>query len=304
MASDSSQSGESATLTEIFNNVRRIEMVTRGIVRESIGGEYQSTFKGQGIDFDDFREYQPGDEVRSIDWNVTARMGIPFIKKFVEERELTVFLAVDISGSSMFGGVDRSKREVAAEVAAIFAFSAAQNQDKVGLLLFSDRVELYLPPRKGGTHNLRMIREILYRPATPGAGSDPTSAMTTLVNNLRRRSLVFLVSDFIFPDLINPMRTVSIKHDLVAVQITDPREESLPNAGRLILADSETGEQVVVNSSRKEVRDAYARKRQEWQEQLDSSLRTLALDKILIRSGQNYLPDIHAFFKNRKAVAH
>ena len=162
---------DSASLTEILNNVRRIELITRGIVRESIGGEYQSTFKGQGIDFDDFREYQPGDEVRSIDWNVTARMGIPFIKKFVEERELTVFLAVDISGSSIFGGVDRSKRELAAEVAALFAFSASQNQDKVGLLLFTDRVELYLPPRKGGTHNLRIIREILHHPATAGAGN-------------------------------------------------------------------------------------------------------------------------------------
>ena len=295
---------ESATLTEILNNVRRIELITRGIVRESIGGEYQSTFKGQGIDFDDFREYQPGDEVRSIDWNVTARMGIPFIKKFVEERELTVFLAVDISGSGIFGGVDRSKRELAAEVAALFAFSASQNQDKVGLLLFTDRVELYLPPRKGGTHNLRIIREILHHPATAGAGSDPSTAMTTLVNNLRRRSLVVLISDFQFDDVPNPLRTASIKHDLVAVQIVDPREETLPDAGRLLLEDPETGEQVVVNTSRKPVRDAYAKRRLEWQEALDGSLRALAIDKILVRSGENYLPVIHAFFKNRKAVLH
>ncbi|MEZ5330080.1 MAG: DUF58 domain-containing protein [Verrucomicrobiales bacterium] len=296
--------GEAATLTEILNNVRRIELVTRGIVRESIGGEYQSTFKGQGIDFDDFREYQPGDEVRSIDWNVTARMGIPFIKKFVEERELTVFLAVDISGSSMFGGVDRSKRELAAEVAALFAFSASQNQDKVGLLLFTDRVEFYLPPRKGGTHNLRIIREILHHPATEGAGSDPSTAMTTLVNNLRRRALVILLSDFQFDDAVNPLRTASIKHDLVAVQIVDPREEALPDAGRLLLEDPETGEQVIVDTSRKTVREAYAKRRLEWQEELDASLRALAVDKILVRSGENYLPGIHAFFKSRKAVLH
>ena len=295
---------ESATLTEILNNVRRIELITRGIVRESIGGEYQSTFKGQGIDFDDFREYQPGDEVRSIDWNVTARMGIPFIKKFVEERELTVFLAVDISGSGIFGGVDRSKRELAAEVAALLAFSASQNQDKVGLLLFTDRVELSLTPRKGGTHNLRIIREILHHPATAGAGSDPSTAMTTLVNNLRRRSLVVLISDFQFDDVPNPLRTASIKHDLVAVQIVDTREETLPDAGRLLLEDPETGEQVVVNTSRKPVRDAYAKRRLEWQEALDGSLRALAIDKILVRSGENYLPGIHAFFKNRKAVLH
>ncbi|MCB1097180.1 MAG: DUF58 domain-containing protein [Verrucomicrobiae bacterium] len=296
--------GEAATLTEILNNVRRIELVTRGIVRESIGGEYQSTFKGQGIDFDDFREYQPGDEVRSIDWNVTARMGIPFIKKFVEERELTVFLAVDISGSSMFGGVDRSKRELAAEVAALFAFSASQNQDKVGLLLFTDRVEFYLPPRKGGTHNLRIIREILQHPATEGAGSDPSTAMTTLVNNLRRRALVILLSDFQFDNAVNPLRTASIKHDLVAVQIVDPREEALPDAGRLLLEDPETGEQVIVDTSRKTVREAYAKRRLEWQEELDASLRALAVDKILVRSGENYLPGIHAFFKSRKAVLH
>ncbi|MGK0189144.1 MAG: hypothetical protein ACI9R3_004961 [Verrucomicrobiales bacterium] len=299
MASDSS-----ATLTEILNNVRRIEMVTRGIVRESIGGEYQSTFKGQGIDFDDFREYQPGDEVRSIDWNVTARMQVPYIKKFIEERELTVFLAVDISDSNLFGSGERSKREMAAEIAAIFAFSAAQNQDKVGLLLFSDRVELYLPPRKGGTHNLRIIREILLYPPSPGAGSDPTTAMTTLVNNLRRRSLVFLLSDFQFPDTVNPLRAASIKHDVVAVQLIDPREESLPDAGRLLLEDPESGEQLIVNTSRKDVRDTYALRHQKWQEELDAALRSMAIDKITARIGENYVADIHAFFKSRKAIAH
>lgn len=304
MASDSSKRtpSDSAAITEVLSRVRRIELVTRGIVRESVGGEYQSTFKGQGIDFDDFREYQPGDEVRSIDWNVTARMGIPFIKKFVEERELTVFLAVDISASGNFGGVERSKRELAAEVAALFAFSAAQNQDKVGLLLFTDRVELYIPPRKGGTHNLRIIREILHFQAG-GNGSDPTTAMTMLVNNLRRRSLVLILSDFIFADICHPLRTVSIKHDVVAVQISDPREEALPDAGRLRLEDPETGEQIVLDTRRKEVREAYARRWQQWQQSLEESLRALAIDRIALRTGDNYLPEIHAFFKKRKAVA-
>ena len=290
-----------SAISDVLRSVRRIELVTRGIVRESIGGEYQSTFKGQGIDFDDFREYKPGDEVRAIDWNVTARMGAPFIKKFVEERELTVFLAVDISGSSAFGGIDQSKRELAAEVGALFAFSAAQNQDKVGLLLFSDRVELYIPPRKGGTHNLRMIREILHHP-TNGNGSDPTTAMTTLVNNLRRRSLVFVISDFMFNDVYSPLRTVSIKHDVVAVQISDPHEESLPDAGRLRLEDPESSEVVVVNTSRRDIREAYAKKRDDWQRNLDAQLRALALDKIALRTGDNYMPEIHAFFKKRKAV--
>jgi uncharacterized protein (DUF58 family) len=296
-----SESSAPANIAEVLGKVRKIELITRGIVRETLGGEYQSTFKGQGIDFDEFREYQPGDEVRSIDWNVTARMGTPFIKKFVEERELTVILAVDISGSGDFGGVDRSKRELAAEIAALFAFSAVQNQDKVGLILFSDHVELILRPRKGSTHVLRLIREMLYFRPTK-SGSDPTSAMSSLVNNLRRRSLVFLISDFDFPQVYEPLRTASILHDLVAVQIVDPNEALLPDAGRLLLEDPETGEQVVVNTSSPSVRAAYQKRRDQWQEALNSTLRSLAIDKIDLRSGESYLPALHSFFKNRKAV--
>ena len=288
-------------IAEILQKVRKIELVTRGIVRESIGGEYQSTFKGQGIDFDDFREYQPGDEIRSIDWNVTARMGTPFIKKFVEERELTVLLAVDISGSGEYGSVERSKRELAAEVAALFAYSAIQNQDKVGLILFTDKVELILRPAKGSTHILRLIREMLHFPAS-GSGSDPSSAMLSVINHLRRRSLILLLSDFDFPDVLTPLKTVSLLHDLVAVQISDPAEESLPMAGRVRLEDPETGEQLVLDTNRASVRSAYAQAKEGWRAALDAALNSLSIDKIEVRTGQNYLPAVHAFFKTRKAA--
>ena len=288
------------TLSEILKKVRKIELITRGIVRAAVGGEYHSVFKGQGIDFDDFREYQPGDEVRSIDWNVTARMGLPFIKKFVEERELTVFLAVDISASKNFGGVDVSKRELAAEIAALFAFSASQNQDKVGLLLFSDVPELFLAPRKGSTHCLRIIREILH--ANPsGRGTDIGMALDKLTSHLPRRSLVILLSDFIAPDFSRQLGVAAVRHDVVAVQITDPAEESLPDVGWIRLLDPESGELMDVNTSSRAVRDQYHRNRAAWQASLDATFKSAAIDRIDIRTNTNFQPALHAFFKRRAA---
>ena len=288
------------TLSEILKKVRKIELITRGIVRAAVGGEYHSVFKGQGIDFDDFREYQPGDEVRSIDWNVTARMGLPFIKKFVEERELTVFLAVDISASKNFGGVDVSKRELAAEIAALFAFSASQNQDKVGLLLFSDVPELFLAPRKGSTHCLRIIREILH--ANPsGRGTDIGMALDKLTSHLPRRSLVILLSDFIAPDFSRQLGVAAVRHDVVAVQITDPAEESLPDVGWIRLLDPESGELMDVNTSSRAVRDQYHRNRAAWQASLDATFKSAAIDRIDIRTNANDQPALHAFFKRRAA---
>jgi len=270
------------------------------MVFAAVGGEYHSVFKGQGIDFDDFREYQPGDEVRSIDWNVTARMGLPFIKKFVEERELTVFLAVDISASKNFGGVDVSKRELAAEIAALFAFSASQNQDKVGLLLFSDVPELFLAPRKGSTHCLRIIREILH--ANPsGRGTDIGMALDKLTSHLPRRSLVILLSDFIAPDFSRQLGVAAVRHDVVAVQITDPAEESLPDVGWIRLLDPESGELMDVNTSSRAVRDQYHRNRAAWQASLDATFKSAAIDRIDIRTNANYQPALHAFFKRRAA---
>ena len=288
------------TLSEILKKVRKIELITRGIVRAAVGGEYHSVFKGQGIDFDDFREYSPGDEVRSIDWNVTARMGFPYIKKFVEERELTVFLAVDVSASKNFGGREQSKRELAAEIAALFAFSAIHNQDKVGLLLFTGETELFLAPRKGSTHCLRIIREILYC-QPQGRGTDVSMALDKLTSLLPRRSLVIVVSDFIAPDFSRALGVASVRHDVVAVQISDPAEDELPDAGWIRLMDPETGEMLDVNTGSARVRNEYQRLRAHWLAGLYQTFKNASVDKIDIRTGMNYQPALHAFFKRRAA---
>lgn len=286
------------SLSEILKKVRRIELVTRGIVRAAVGGEYHSVFKGQGIDFDDFREYAPGDEVRSIDWNVTARMGTPFIKKFVEERELTVFLCVDVSASKNFGGRDQSKRELAAEIAALFAFSAITNQDKVGLLLFTDRTESFVAPRKGSTHALRIIRDILYC-QPQGKGTDIGMALDKLTSHLPRRCLVIVISDFIAPDFSRQLGVASVRHDVVAVQISDAAEDELPNAGWIRLLDPETGEMLDVNTGSARVRHEYQNLRARWQAGLHQTFKNASVDKLDIRTGMNYQAALHAFFKRR-----
>ena len=289
-------------ISELLREVRKIEVLTRGLVRQRLAGEYHSSFKGQGIDFDDLRAYQPGDEVRSIDWNTTARLGEPFIKKFVEERELSVFLAVDVSASGNYGSMNHSKRRLAATIAAVFAFSALQNQDKVGLILFSDEVELFIPPKKGSPHALRLIREILFC-QPDGKRTDPAAAFDLLVKNIKRRSLVFMISDFICDDFGDKARASSVKHDLVAVQVVDPAELELPRAGRLRLEDPETGEQFNVNTSSPAVRAAYEKNRREWQLGLDRDLRKLGIDRVEISTDPDasYLPAIHALFKKRES---
>jgi len=301
MSAAEKASAEDENLGEILREVRKIEIITRGLVRESVGGEYHSSFKGQGIDFDDLREYQFGDEVRSIDWNTTARIGQTFIKKFIEEREMTVFLAIDVSASGNFGSIRSSKRKLAATIAAVFAFSALQNQDKVGLILFSDSVELYLPPRKGSAHVLRLIRDILlWKPR--GHGTDPSIALDILIRSVHRRALVFLVSDFICPDFQRPLRIASVKHDIVAVQIADPVEEELPDIGRIRLQDPETGDQLVVNTSNPVVARSYREARARWRQSLDQTFKRLSIDKIDLSTdpGESFMPALHSFFKRRE----
>jgi len=289
-----------AEITEILRRVRKIELRTRGLVRESFGGEYHSCFKGEGIDFEDFREYQPGDEVRAIDWNVTARMGHPYVKKFTEEREMTVFVCVDISASGNYGSHGPSKRELMAEVAALLTFSALQNKDKVGLILFTDEVELYLPPKKGTGHALRLIREILHF-EPEGRGTRLADPVHVLENAVRKRSLVFLLSDFLFEDdLAGELKTINRKHDVVSIQVSDPAELSLPPVGHVRLEDPETGQQVEVNTKNPRVREAYAKQAARWQEQIDATFKRLAIDKISLRTDQPYLPALHAFFKGRE----
>lgn len=287
-------------ITEILRKVRKIELRTRGLVRESFGGEYHSCFKGEGIDFEDFREYQPGDEVRSIDWNVTARMGHPYVKKFTEEREMTVFVCVDISASGDYGSLGPSKREMMAEVAALLTFSALQNKDKVGLLLFTDEVELYLPPKKGTAHALRLIREVLlFQPH--GHRTSLNAPVHLLKNAVRKRSLVFLISDFLFQeDLGTGLRIVNRKHDLVAIQVSDPAEFALPAVGHVRLEDPETGRQVEVNTSNPRVRAAYRAEARRWQEEIDRQFKRLSIDKISLRTDEEYLPALHSFFKRRE----
>jgi uncharacterized protein (DUF58 family) len=292
------------SIAEVLAEVRKIEIRARGMVREEFGGEYHSSFKGQGIDFKDLREYAHGDEVRSIDWNTTARTGVPHVKQFVEERELTVYIAVDISASGTYGSLRHSKRRVAANAAAVFAFSAVQNGDKVGLVLFGDQVEYYLPPRKGSTHALRMLREILFRqPEVPG--SNPGAALDFLLDRHHRHALVLMVSDFLGEDFSKPLAVSAKKHDLVAIQVADPAEINLPIAGRVRFRDPESGLQRVINTSNPTVREAYAMQRAAWQDTLDKTLRRAGVDKIELSTDPEapFGPALHAFFKRRAGAA-
>lgn len=297
----SAQNDNDARLTRILKRVRRIELLTRGMVKEMLGGQYHSRFKGQGIEFDDFREYQPGDDVRFLDWNVTARMNEPFVRKYVEERELSVMLCVDVSGSGDYGSHEDSKRERAAEVAAVFAFSAVQNQDKVGLTMFSNDVEQYLPARKGASHALRILRDILnIEPKEKGTDIKP--ALDLALNRIAHRAVVVIVSDFLTDSTgwEKSLRAVAAKHDVVAAQIMDPRELTLPDAGRVCLEDPETGEQFIVNTSHPAVREQFAARVVERQDALVQLLRRSGVERIAIRTDEDYVPALKAYFRSRK----
>jgi uncharacterized protein (DUF58 family) len=283
---------------EMMARVRKLELKARRLVRESFSGEYQSSFKGQGLDFDDFREYQHGDEIRFIDWNVTARMGSPFIRKFREERELNVILAVDVSGSADYGSVHFSKREIAAETAAILGFSALQNGDKCGLLLFAADSLLFIPPAKGTKHLLRLVREILVaRPHQPGTSI--AAAATTLLQALPRKSLVFLLSDFLADPIDKPLGKLAAKHDTIAIRITDPLEQNLPKAGRVTLEDPETGWQTSVNTSNPNLRMAYRKLMQRQQEGTVAIFKKHGIDYAELTTNEEPIPALHSLLKRR-----
>ncbi len=290
-------------ISEVLKKVRRIELKTRGLVSDGIAGEYHSCFKGSGIDFEDFREYQHGDEIRSIDWNVTARMNDPFVKKFSEERDLTVYLIVDISSSGNYGSVEQSKRELMAEVGAVFAFSALQNKDKVGLILFSGDVDLVLPPKKGAGQVLRVVREILHRRPS-GNDTNPHEALRTLTNLAKRRCLAFLMSDFLFELTSEAVRSASAKHDLVAVQVSDPAEVQLPAAGVLRFVDPESGRNVEVNTSNPNIQHLYNQERASWQNAVEKFFRKHNVDLIQVSTDpeQGYMPELRKFFRQRERV--
>jgi uncharacterized protein (DUF58 family) len=287
------------TPKDILKKIRHLEIRTRSLVEAAFAGQYRSVFKGRGMNFEEVREYQAGDEVRSIDWNVTARMGHPYVKKFTEERELTVMLMVDVSASGDFGSVRLSKRELAAEVACLLAFSAIRNNDKVGLILFSDTVELFIPPRKGRSHTLRLIRDILYF-EPKGKGTDPAAALNYLNKVLTRKAVVFLVSDFQAPDFSRELSISRRRHDLIALPIVDPREQALPDIGRVVLEDAETGEQIEVNTSDRAVQDAYRHLIERQRAELFRTLRRYGIDSIELKTDEDYLPALRNFFRQRE----
>jgi uncharacterized protein (DUF58 family) len=287
----------------ILKKIRRLELKTRGLVAATFSGQYRSVFKGRGMNFEEVRQYAPGDEVRSIDWNVTAKFGEvhgdAYVKKFTEERELTVMLIVDVSASGDFGSVHLSKRELAAEVACLFAFSAIRNSDKVGLILFSDHVELFIPPKKGRLHTLRLIREILFF-EPKGRGTQPAAALDYLNQVVHRRSVVFLISDFQAPDFSKALGVTSRRHDLIAIPIIDPREEELPDVGLLTLEDAETGEQIEINTSDRSMRLGYLEAMEKRTAARLREFRRKRIDAISLKTNEDYVPALRAFFRTRE----
>ena len=287
-----------AQIEETMARVRKVELKARRLVRESFSGEYQSSFRGQGLDFDDFREYQHGDEIRFIDWNVTARMGTPFIRKFREERELSAVLAVDVSGSTQFGSRRLSKREVAAEAAAILGFSALENGDKIGLLLFADKPVLFIPPAKGTRHLLRIVREILA--ASPEhIGTSIEAASRFLLLTLRRRGLVFLLSDFFADPLDRPLGTLARRHELIALRLSDPVEKKIPAVGRVVLQDAENLLETLVNTSNSNVRMAYEKLMRRQREGVERILRKHGIDHAELPTDGDPLRALHRLFRKR-----
>lgn len=309
---------------EILKKIRQIEIRTNRIVTETLAGQYHSVFKGQGMNFDEVREYQPGDDVRAIDWNVTARMNHPFIKKFVEERELTLMLLVDLSGSGLFGSVEQSKRELAAEIASVLAFSAIRNNDKVGLILFTDDIEKFIPPRKGRKHVLRVIREVLFFEPQQH-GTNLAGALEFLSRVTNHRAIAILVSDFLervppprsrapvsprraaspsvsplSPTTTTALRQANRKHDVVAVHIVDRYELELPPLGRLVLEDAETCEVVEVNVRDAKHRQKFTERRGAAQAELARLFRSLGIDAIQLRTDQPYSTALGRFFETRE----
>jgi len=273
---------------EILKKVKRIEIQTRGLVNDVFSGEYHSVFKGRGMEFAEVREYQIGDDIRTIDWNVTARMDHPYVKVFDEERELTVMLLVDVSSSGEFGTFEQMKGEIAAEICALLAFSAIKNNDKVGLIIFSDTVEKYVAPKKGKSHVLRVVREILYH-EPKGHQTNIGEALEFMSRVTTRRAVVFLVSDFISTGYDKPLQIANKRHDIVAITVTDPREVDLPNVGFIELEDAETGETFLVDTSDADVRSEFASRTSETADERQKLFRSMNVDHIDIKTNESYI---------------
>ena len=285
---------------DLVEQIKQIEIRSRRLVTSVLAGEYQSVFRGRGVEFDEVRPYVPGDDVRRIDWNVTARMAETYVRRYQEERELTVMLAVDASGSSEFGTADRFKRDLAAEMAAVLAFAAITNGDRVGLMVFTDRVELLLPPKKGRRHVLRMVRDLLvFNPES--SGTDISLALTTMNLLLKQRSIAFLISDFMVPveSYRQGLASSARRHDLVAVDVHDPAERELGRVGIIALEDAETGDLIWVDTDDESWRRAFARQVADHEDSKVQAMRSLAVDRISVQTGREYIASLNDFFKQR-----
>lgn len=283
---------------ELISKIRQIQIYTSRMVDASFAGQYESVFKGRGMQFDEVREYTPGDDIRAIDWNVTARTGKPYIKRYVEEREMTVIFAVDLSASGDFGTVNKAKNELAAEFCAVMAFAAAKNNDKVGLLIFSDRIELYIPPKKGMSHMLRLIRELLYF-KMPKRKTNINEAMDYLARVIRKKATVFLVSDFIETNFKKSLSLLNKRHDVIAVSVRDPAEIALPNIGLIEFTDAETGELILVDTRNKKFRKQYNDSTTKQANELRNLLKSINIDSINISTDKPYIQDLVRFFHMR-----
>ncbi|MBL7077921.1 MAG: DUF58 domain-containing protein [Kiritimatiellae bacterium] len=287
---------------ELMKQVGKIRVITNRLVDDHLSGAYHSVFRGQGIEFDEVREYVAGDDIRTIDWNVTARMGHPFIKRFAEEREMTVMFLVDISGSQGFGSGGRTKSELAAEITCLLALSAIKNQDNVGLVLFSDRIEKSIPPRKGRTAVMRLVREVLAAEETQ-RGTDITAALRFLSNVQKRRAVVFIISDFMDSGYDNELRVISRKHDVICCPITDPRELQLVNAGLIEVQDPETGDLCLLDTSSRQVREAFREQGEARFQDLVRQFRRLKVDTIWASTDRPFIDDVRKLFKQRQSRA-
>ncbi len=281
---------------DLMRKVRRIEITTKQLVDQGVAGEYHSVFKGRGLEFAEVRPYQPGDDIRSIDWNVTARMGAPFVKQYVESRDLTVFLAIDVSGSLAFGSKAISKRDLAAEIAALLAFAALRNHDRVGAALVSDRLEHYLPPARSRNHVLRLVREILSWP--PGGATDLDAALPAVLRNLKQRAVLFVISDFVATPFSAAAKAAAARHDLILVEIRDQRDAKLPRVGPVPVRDAETGALGVVSGER--LIAGYERRREEERQELARLANRLGVDRLELRTDRPYLAPVVAFFARRR----
>jgi uncharacterized protein (DUF58 family) len=284
---------------DLIKKVRKIEIKTRGLSNQLFSGEYHTAFKGRGMAFSEVREYQSGDDVRLIDWNVTARSGDAYIKVFEEERELTTMLLVDVSGSKIFGTGEQSKKDLITELSAVLSFSAIQNNDKVGVIFFSDKVEKYIPPKKGKSHILRIIRELIeFEPESKK--TDIAAALEFFTSVIKKRAIVFLMSDFISPDFENPLRIAAKRHDLIAVKLFDDKEFTLPNIGLINIVDSETGEKMWLDTSDKKTMRRFEEDRADFNARLETMLLKNKVDIIDLKTDESYVVPLRQFFKKRE----